>query len=185
MMRKNFGAKPYLYPQPVMIIGTYDENGKANAMNAAWGGIVGSNEIIIDLSAHKSTDNIVKNKAFTVSVGDVAHMVACDYVGIVSANKEPDKMEKAGFTTTKSEFVNAPIINELPLTLECVLTQIVDGSKFVGEIKNVSADESILGADGEIDLAKFSPITYDTVHHGYYKLGERVGNAFKDGSSIQ
>ena len=85
-MRKNFGAKPFLYPQPVMILGTYDENGKANAMNAAWGGIVGANEIIVDLSAHKTTDNIVKNKAFTVGVADLEHLVACDYVGIVSAN---------------------------------------------------------------------------------------------------
>ena len=93
-MRKNFGAKPFLYPQPVMILGTYDENGKANAMNAAWGGIVGANEIIVDLSAHKTTDNIIKNKAFTVGVADLEHLVACDYVGIVSANKEADKMKK-------------------------------------------------------------------------------------------
>ena len=143
-MRKNFGAKPFLYPQPVMILGTYDENGKANAMNAAWGGIVGANEIIVDLSAHKTTDNIIKNKAFTVGVADLEHLVACDYVGIVSANKEADKMQKAGFTT-----------------------------------------EKYLGDDGEIDLNKFTPITYDPVHHGYYRLGERVGNAFKDGTQLK
>ena len=143
-MRKNFGAKSFLYPQPVMILGTYDENGKANAMNAAWGGIVGANEIIIDLSAHKTTDNIIKNKAFTVGVADLEHLVACDYVGIVSANKEADKMQKAGFTT-----------------------------------------EKYLGDDGEIDLNKFTPITYDPVHHGYYRLGERVGNAFKDGAKLK
>lgn len=131
-MRKNFGAKPFLYPQPVMILGTYDENGNANAMNAAWGGIVGANEIIVDLSAHKTTDNIIKNKAFTVGVADLEHLVACDYVGIVSANKEADKMKKAGFTTTKSEFVNAPIINELPLTLECELVKVID-EKFILE----------------------------------------------------
>ena len=116
-MRKNFGAKPFLYPQPVMILGTYDENGKANAMNAAWGGIVGANEIIVDLSAHKTTDNIIKNKAFTVGVADLEHLVACDYVGIVSANKEADKMKKAGFTTTKGEFVNAPIIKSTSIYL--------------------------------------------------------------------
>lgn len=144
-MRKDFGAKPFLYPQPVMIIGTYDKDGKPNAMNAAWGGIVGANEIIIDLSSHKTTDNIMENKAFTVSVADVEHLVACDYVGIVSANTVDDKMEKAGFTTTKSAFVNAPVINELPLTLECVLTKVIDESKYLGEIKNVSVDEKILG----------------------------------------
>ena len=184
-MRKNFGAKPFLYPQPVMIIGTYDENGKANAMNAAWGGIVGMSEIIVDLGSHKTTDNMMKTKAFTVSIADTAHMVSCDYVGVVSANNEPEKMAKAGFTTTKSEFVNAPVINELPLVLECKLKQVIDGSKFIGEIKNVSADESILGDDGEIDLDKFHPITYDTVHYGYYELGDRVGNAFKDGMQLK
>lgn len=184
-MRKNFGAKTYLFPQPVMIIATYDENGKANAMNAAWGGIVGANELIIDLGAHKTTENILKTKAFTVSVADVEHMVACDYVGIVSAKKDPDKMEKSGFTTVKSEFVNAPIINELPLTLECELKQVIGGSKFIGEIKNVSIDERVLGEDGELDLNKFSPITFDTVHHGYYRLGEKVGNAFADGAKLK
>lgn len=184
-MRKDFGAKPYLYPQPVMIIGTYDEEGKPNAMNAAWGGIVGANEIIIDLSNHKTTDNLLKTKAFTVSMADVEHTFACDYVGVVSANDVPEKMNKAGFTTTKSQFVNAPIINELPLTLECVLTKVIDGSKYLGEIKNVSADEKILGSDGEVDLSKFAPITYDPVHHGYYRLGERVGTAFKDGMQLK
>lgn len=184
-MRKNFGAKPYLFPQPVMIIATYDENGSANAMNAAWGGIVGMNEIIVDLGSHKTTDNILKTKAFTVSVADVEDLTACDYVGVVSGNNEPDKMKKAGFTTVKSEFVNAPVINELPLTLECELVKVVDGSKYLGEIKNVSIDESVLGDDGELDLDKFSPITYDTVHHGYYRLGEKVGNAFSDGKKLK
>lgn len=184
-MRKNFGAKPFLFPQPVMIIGTYDENGKANAMNAAWGGIAGADEIMIDLSSHKTTDNFLRNKAFTVSVGDVEHMAACDYVGLVSANKEENKMEKAGFTTTKSEFVNAPVINELPLTLECELTDVIGGSKIFGKIVNVSIDEKVLGEDGELSLEKFSPITYDTVHYGYYRLGERVGNAFKDGNALK
>ena len=165
------------------VIATVDKEGKANAMNAAWGGFVGMDEIIIDLSSHKTTDNILLNKAFTVSVADVEHMTACDYVGIVSANKEPDKMEKAGFTTTKSEFVNAPVINELPLTLECELIDVIDGSKFLGKIKNVSIDENVLGEDGELSLEKFSPITYDTVHYGYYRLGEKVGNAFKDGAA--
>lgn len=184
-MRKNFGAKPYLYPQPVMIIATYDENGKANAMNAAWGGIVGSNEIMIDLGSHKTTENMLKTKALTVSVADVKNVVACDYVGVVSGNNEPDKMKKAGFTTTKSEFINAPVINELPLALECVLTKVIDESKYLGEIKNVSIDESVLDDNGELDLSKFIPITYDPVFHGYYRLGEKVGNAFSDGQELK
>lgn len=184
-MRKNLGAKTYLYPQPVMIIATYDEDGNANAMNAAWGGIVGSNEIIFDLGSHNTTDNILRNKAFTVAVGDVDHVIECDYVGIVSANKDPEKMKKSGFTTFKSSFVNAPVINELPLCLECELIKVVDGSKFIGEIKNVNADEKILDSEGKIDLTKFAPITYDPSAYGYYRLGEKVGNAFSDGKKIK
>lgn len=184
-VRKNFGAMPLLFPQPVLIIGTYDESGKANAMNAAWGGIVGADEIMIDLSHHKTTENILKTKAFTVSAADVEHMTACDYVGLVSGNREPQKMEKAGFTTSKSSFVNAPVINELPVTLECELVEVIDGSKYLGKIKNVSVDERVLGADGEIGLELFHPITFDTVHRGYYKLGEKVGNAFKDGEALK
>ena len=184
-MRKNFGAKPYLFPQPVMIIGTYDENGNANAMNAAWGGIVGMDKIIIDLSSHKTTDNLIKNKAFTVSIADSKHTTECDYVGIVSANNEADKMKKANFTTVKSEFVNAPIINELPLTLECELVKVLEDSMYLGRIVNVCADEKILGSDGKISLDKFTPITYDVVHNGYYELGKKVGTAFEDGKKLK
>lgn len=184
-MRKNFGAKPFLYPQPVMIIGTYDENGAANAMNAAWGGIVGANEIIVDLGSHKTTDNILKTGAFTVSIADAAHMVSCDYVGLVSGNSEPDKLKKAGFTTIKSEFVNAPVIQELPLVLECILKQVIDGSKFIGEIRNVSADERILSEDGRIDPAKLQAISFDPANNAYLVLGGKVGNAFRDGNKLK
>lgn len=187
-MRKNFGAKPILYPQPVLIIATYDENGKPNAMNAAWGGICGMNKINISLGSHKTTDNIKATGAFTVSVADASHVVACDYVGIVSGNTEANKMEKAGFTTTKSEFVNAPIINELPLTLECRLMSIEDDfgeNRVVGEIVNVSADERILGDDGLIDPAKLEAITFDPVHNTYIELGKAVGHAFKDGEKLK
>ena len=184
-MRKNFGAKPYLFPQPVMIIGTYDENGRANAMNAAWGGIVGQDEIIIDLGSHKTTDNILLNKAFTVSVADVEHMTACDYVGVVSANKEERKMEKAGFHVTKSEFVDAPLIEELPVALDCRFLGFNEDGNVIGQIVNISAEERVLGEDGSIDLAKFRPISFDPVHNGYHVLGERVGSAFRDGSVLK
>lgn len=174
-----------MFPQPVLIIATYDEDGKANAMNAAWGGIVGMDKIIIDLGSHKTTDNIVKRGALTVSMGDKEHMIACDYVGMVSANEEPDKMQKAGFTTTKSEFVDAPIINELPVVLECKLIKVIDGSMYLAQIVNVAADESVLSDEGNITLSKFFPITYDTSEHGYYALGERVGTAFQDGAALK
>lgn len=184
-MRKNFGAKTWLYPQPVMIIGTYDENGKPDAMNAAWGGICGSDEIIIDLGSHKTTDNLAKNGDFTVGIADKENVVACDYVGVVSARNESEKLNKAGFTTVKAEFVNAPVINELPVTLECRLTKVIDGGKYLAKIINVSADEKYLGEDGLPDISKFTPITYEPVHHGYYVIGEKVGNAFADGNKLK
>lgn len=186
-MRKNFGAKPYTYPQPVLIIASYDENETADAMNAAWGGISDDTQISMCLSAgHKTVKNILKRKAFTVSMADAAHVTECDYVGIVSANDVSDKLSRAGFHTTKSEFVDAPLIDELPMTLECQLISYDEEScRMVGEIVNVSADERILGENGKIDPAKLQPITFDPVNNAYLKLGEKVGNAFKDGVKLK
>ena len=186
-MRKNFGAKPYTYPQPVLIISAYDENGTPDAMNAAWGGISDDTQISMCLSAgHKTVKNIQARKAFTVSMADAAHVVACDYVGIVSGNKVPDKFEKAGFHATKSEFVDAPLIDELPMTLECTLVSYdPETCRLVGKIVNVSADERILDENGKIDPAKLEPITFDPVNNAYLKLGEKVGNAFKDGMQLK
>lgn len=182
-MRKNFGQKTWFYPLPVLIIGTYDENGKSNAMNAAWGSIYDYNQVILCLSAnHKTMKNIKTAGAFTVSFADAAHVSAADYVGMISGNSTPDKMEKAGFHTAKSEHVNAPIIEDLPMTLECKLVKINEDGNIIGEIVNVSADEGILDANGAIDLAKFQPISFDPVHNTYLALGEKVGHAFQDGA---
>ena len=186
-MRKNFGAKPYTYPQPVLIIASYDENGTPDAMNAAWGGISDDTQISMCLSAgHKTVKNILKRKAFTVSMADAANVAACDYVGIVSANDVPDKLEKAGFHTTRSEFVDAPLIDELPMTLECrLVTYDEESCRMVGEIVNVSAEESVLDENGKIDPGKLQPITFDPVNNAYLKLGEKVGNAFRDGLALK
>ena len=186
MMRKNFGAKPILYPQAVFIIGSYDENGNADAMNAAWGGVAGVNKIFMCISSHKSTDNILARKALTVSMGTADQMVACDYVGIVSANNEPEKMKKSGFHTIKSEYVDAPVIEELPMTLECRLISYDPETHYMfGEVVNVSADEAILGEDGNIDIAKLRPIIFDGIHAVYHVIGEKVGNAFADGAQLK
>ena len=186
MMRKNFGAKPILYPQAVFIIGSYDENGNADAMNAAWGGVAGVNKIFMCISSHKSTDNILARKAFTVSMGTADQMVACDYVGIVSANNEPEKMKKSGFHTVRSEYVDAPVIEELPMTLECRLISYDPETHYMfGEVVNVSADEAILGEDGNIDIAKLRPIIFDGIHAAYHVIGEKVGNAFADGAQLK
>lgn len=171
---------------PVLIVAAYDEQGKANAMNAAWGGIFTDETIGICLSeGHKTTKNILATKAFTVSMATADRVVACDYVGVVSGNKEPDKFAKAGFTAVRSEVVNAPIIQELPMTLECELVSYDEESNhLVGRIVNVSADEQIL-TDGKIDYRKLRPITYDPIHHHYIALGEVVGNAFADGKKLK
>lgn len=186
-MRKDFGAKTFLYPMPVLLIGSYDENGVPNVMNAAWGGIYDTNKIGICLGKdHKTVKNILASGAFTVSMADEAHVVAADYVGIESANRVPDKFQKAGFHAERSPHVNAPIITELPMTLECTLVRYDETDEYmVGQIVNVSADEGILGEDGKISLEKFRPITYDSVHHGYYTLGNKVGNAFSDGEQLR
>ena len=183
MSRVDFGAKPLLYPMPVLIIGTYDENGVPDAMNAAWGCITDMNEISISMSSHKTTENLAKTGAFTVSMATEDTVVACDYVGVESANKVPDKFAKAGFHATRSTRVNAPLIDELPMALECKVKSFENGI-LVGEIVNVNADESIL-TDGQIDPAKLKPITYDPVNQTYLALGAKVGDAFKDGMSLK
>ena len=186
-MRKNFGAKPMVYPMPVFIIAAYDENGVPNAMNAAWGGISEDQEVSVCISAgHKTTKNILASKAFTISMADAGHVAQCDYVGVVSGNKVPDKMEKAGFHTTKSEFVNAPLIDELSMAVECRLVSYdPESCRLVGEIVNVCADESVLGENGKVDPAKLRPITFDPMNNAYLVLGERVGSAFSDGLKLK
>ena len=186
-MRKNFGVKTWLYPMPVFIVAAYDNEGNPNAMNAAWGGIYTDNMIGICLSEdHKTTHNILATRAFTVSMATAEQVTACDYVGIVSGNKEPDKFHKAGFHATKSEFVNAPIIDELPMTLECELVSYDTETCFmVGKIVNVSADEKILNENGKIDLSKLRPITYDPCNHDYLEIGPKAGNAFSDGKKLK
>ena len=186
-MRKNFGPKTMCYPMPVFIIGTYNADGTPNAMNAAWGGISEEQEISICVdNSHKTAENLITRKAFTVSMATADTLAACDYVGIVSGNKEPDKFAKAGFHATKSEFVDAPLIDELPMALECeVISYDEETCRLVGRIVNVSADESILGENGKVDVARLRPITYDSMNHHYLVLGEKVGQAFHDGTSLK
>ena len=182
MSRTSFGAKPIMFPQPVLIIGTYDENGVPNAMNAAWGITTDFQEITISLSEHKTTDNFLKRGAFTVSMATEDQVVACDYVGIASGRDVPDKFEKAGFHATKSELVDAPLIDELPMALECKVKSFSNGI-LVGEIVNVSADDSVI-TNGKIDPKKLRPITFDPCNNTYIGLGDVVGSAFSDGKKL-
>lgn len=186
-MRKNFGPKTMCYPMPVFIIGTYNADGTPNAMNAAWGGISEDAEISICVdSAHKTAENLLARRAFTVSMATADRLAACDYVGLVSGHQEPNKFAKAGFHATKSEFVDAPLIDELPMALECeVISYDEDTCRLVGRIVNVCADESVLGENGKVDVSKLRPITYDSMNHHYLVLGEQVGQAFHDGLSLK
>lgn len=186
-MRKNFGAKPYTYPQPVFILAAYGEDGTPDAMNAAWGGISDENELSMCISAgHKTTKNILAKGAFTVSMATVKYLAACDYVGIVSGNTVPDKFEKAGFHAVKSAFVDAPLIEELPVAVECRLKSYDENTcRMVGEIVNVSVDESVLDENGNVDVAKVRPITFDPFNNTYVALGEIAGKAFHDGKELK
>ncbi len=185
-MRKDFGKKPWIYPQPVLIIATYDEEGNPDIMNAAWGGVGDDTQIFICLDrTHKTTDNVLAKKAFTVSMGTREMLTECDYVGIVSAKKDPEKVAKSGFHLKKAEHVDAPMIEELPLCLECELISYEpEHCHLFGEIVNVSIDESIL-TEGKVDMTKFHPITFDQVNNDYYALGEFAGKAFSAGLKLK
>ena len=183
MSRVDFGAKPFLYPMPVLIVATYDENGVPNAMNAAWGIITDMNEISISMAEHKTTENLAKTGAFTVSMATEDMVIPCDYVGVESAHRTPDKFAKAGFHAEKSSHVNAPLIKELPMALACKVKSFENGI-LVGEIVNVNADESIL-TNGKIDPQKLKPISYDPVNSTYIGLGRVVGKAFSDGLKLK
>jgi len=185
-MRKNFGAKTWMYPMPVLMVGTYDENGTPNVMNAAWGGVYDTDQVMVCLSHdHKTTENIKKTGAFTLSFATKDTVIPCDFAGIVSANDLPDKFAKAGFHAEKGEYVNAPLIKELPMALECKLLKFNEDGICIGEIVNVSAEESILDDQGVIDAEKLNPISYDGVTHAYRVLGEKVGQAFSDGKKLK
>lgn len=185
-MKKSFD-KGFVTPHPVFIIGTYDESGTPNAMNAAWVGQVGANQLSMSLSPHKTTDNIKLNKEFTVAFATAQTVEACDYVGIVSGNKVADKLAKCGFTVTKSDKVNAPVIDQLPVTIECKVIELQEEFKetrVVAEIVGMKADESVL-TDGKVDLEKLHPIMFDTVALCYREIGANVGGAWSAGRKFE
>ena len=186
-MRKNFGPQTWLYPMPVLIIGTYNEAGVPNAMNAAWGGIHDHDQIAVCIDPpHKTAENLQKKGFFTVSIGVAGKVVECDYVGIVSGNDAPDKVAKAHLTARKGEFADAPVFEEFPMCLECKLVSFDPKTGCtVGQILNISADEKILDEKGRITLDKFQPLVYDPVNHNYHTVGNAVGKAFADGKKIK
>lgn len=186
---KSFGSKPWMLPQPVLIIGTYNKEGKANAMNAAWGGTWDMHEIMISMGSHATTDNLkLNNGEFTVAFATAETMVASDFVGIVSAKKDPNKMEKTGWSVEKAPNVNAPVFMNFPMTMECRIKQKFDESEtgyyLVAEVVNVLCDEKYLDGNGNPDVEKMKLITYDSVNHNYIQLGRVIGKAFACGKEI-
>ena len=186
-MRKSLKPKAYIYPLPVLIVGTYDENEVPDAMNAAWGTVCDTAQVAVVLSAgHKTVKNLLKTQAFTVAIADAKNVAAADYVGLVSANDVPNKLEKTGWNIVKSEFVNAPIIQELPLVLECKLVSYDTETEIcIGEVVNVSVDESVLNENGKIDVEKLQPLCYASEVRNYYTLGAKAGKAFFDGLALK
>lgn len=186
---KNFKPSAWLLPQPVLIIGTYNEDGTPNAMNAAWGGQWDYHEIFISLGAHATTDNLNRNGVFTVAFATTDSLPAADFVGVVSGKKDPGKIEKTGWKFHKGETVDAPVFEIFPMTMECRIKEKIHSSAtgfyMVAEILNIACDERYLNEEGRPDVEKMKLITFDPIGNGYIELGKRVGNAFRDGLSLK
>ncbi len=187
-MKINLGVKPYLFPMPVLMIATYGEDDRVNVMNMAWGGICDDNKVALNISdTHKTADNLRARRAFTISVANQDHLEAADYFGMVTGNKVPDKFERTGLHAVRSERVDAPVVTEFPLTIECRVVDMktTDGTmRVVGEIVNVLADETVLDERGRVDPMRLNAILFDPFQSGYYAIGEKVGQAWKSGAVI-
>lgn len=187
-MRKKLNITEGIFPMPVLMIATYNEDGSVNVMNAAWGTMMDRDKVALNLTeTHKTVKNVKARKGFTVSIADAAHVVQADYFGVVSGNKNPKKFENSGLTATRSELVDAPIINEFPICLECEFMEFQGGENgigVIGKVVNVTTDESVMNGN-KIDMSIVNAIAFDPYTHGYYKVTERVGEAFKDGLKLK
>ncbi len=187
-MRKDIKQTESIFPMPVLMIATYNEDGSVNVMNAAWGTMQARNHVALQLTkSHKTVKNIIARKAFTVSIADAAHVVEADYFGVTSGNNTANKFETSGLTATKSEKVDAPIINEFPIAFECEFIEYQENEYGIGviaKVVNTAVEESVM-VDGKVDISKVGAIAFDPYTHGYYKVTERVGNAFKDGLQLK
>ncbi|MCI8662486.1 MAG: flavin reductase family protein [Hungatella sp.] len=187
-MKKDLGVKPYLFPMPVLMIATYGDNNTVDVMNMAWGGICAENMVSLNISeGHKTSENIKKRGAFTLSIADIPHIEAADFFGIATGRKMPDKFERTGLTAVKSQKVDAPIVEEFPLTLECKVVEDrieVYGHHVIGEIIGILADESVLDHSGKVDPKKLNAFVFDQFQNGYYAIGEKIGQAWHTGAPL-
>lgn len=184
-MKKNIKTTEAIFPMPVLMIATYNDDGTVNVMNAAWETMFERDQVILNITeSHKTVKNIRKRKAFTVSLANAKNVVAADYFGVTSGNNTPDKFKNSGLTATKSEYVDAPVINEFPICMECELLDEESNWGIVGKVVNTLADTEVMNGDN-VDISLLEAITFDPYTHGYYKVTERVGNAFKDGLQLK
>lgn len=187
-MKKSLGVKPYLFPMPVLMIASYGEDGAVDVMNMAWGGVCADNMVALNISeGHKTAKNIREKGAFTLSIADVDHVVEADFFGIASGNNMPDKFERSGLHAIPSERVDAPIVEEFPLTLECRVADLQHdkgGFRVLGEIVNVVADESVLDEAGNVDPTRLNAFVFDQFQSGYYAIGEKIGQAWSSGKPL-
>ena len=181
-MRKELPIGPIVMPLPVVLIATYNEDETVNVMNAAWGVPYDFKQIFLNLSLdHKTVKNILRTKAFSIAYADVNHVAEADYVGLVSGNKVKNKLDACGLHAEKSEVVNAPVLVDFGLTLECKLNNDNVENGVIGDILRVSVDEKYIDENGKVDVAKLGIIAYDSINHGYYVIKDKVGQAFSDG----
>lgn len=190
-MKKELKVGPNLVPMPVLIISTYNDDNTVNCMNMAWGGIYDTEEVILNLDTeHRTTKNILNRGAFTLSIANTSTLVEADYFGIVSGFDDANKFLNSKMTSTRSPKVDAPIVNEFPLTLECELLK--DETKenngtihLIGKIVGIFVDESVLNEKGKVDVNKLNPLIYNTFDHSYYEVGKKVGAAWHDGLKLK
>lgn len=187
-MTKDFGVKPYLFPMPTYMIGTYNQDGTVDVMMMAWGGICAEDMVALNLEAeHKTVANIQARKAFTLAVPGTDTLKESDFLGIASANKMPDKFERSGLHAVKSQRVDAPVITEYPISLECEVVEIQSqpyGLRILGRIVNVIADQKVLDQNGKIDASRIGAFAFDQMQNGYYAMGEKVGQAWHSGADL-
>ena len=184
-MKRELGVKPFLFPMPVLMVATYGDGDVVDVMNMAWGSICARNMVSLKINEkHKTSENLRKRGAFTLSIADLPHMEAADFFGIASGNRMPDKFARSGLTAVRSEKVDAPVIQEFPLTLECRVVEDkmeLYGHHILGEIVGVLADEDVLDEAGNVDAKKLNALVYDQMQGSYYTIGEKVGKAWSAG----
>lgn len=188
-MKKNLGAKLLVYPTPVLVISTYDNEGRPNAMTAAWGGICCSSPPCVAISLRKATytySNLMEKKAFTINIPSENYTKEADYFGMVSGKKE-DKFAKTALTPVRSEIVDAPYIKEFPINLECKIIQITEiglHTQFIGEVMNIKIDDTIQEKGDQPIIEQINPLIFAPDSRNYYTIGEQVAQAFSIGKDI-